>query len=155
MLTRIKNLLAPPKPAPQPSHEEILAFLTASTAQPKTFALSRGPLDQFVWPDASSLDDWGILRTRKLRAEVTERYTRYRSFDICCVRNYIQEMQIPLTPATQQSMKCLQELHCVNFDLVPPSIFERIPHWFNHIISCGQICHPLIADSALDSVIDV
>jgi hypothetical protein len=155
MLTRIKTLLALPKPAPQPSLEEILAFLAPPASQPKTFTLSRGPLDQFCYPDEATLDDWGKLRTRKLREEVTERYTRYSSFDICCVRDYIKDMGIPLTAATKQSLDHLKELHCVKFELVPASIFERIPHWFNHVISCGQICHPLIASNELGNVIDV
>jgi hypothetical protein len=40
----------------------------------------------------------------------------------------------------------------VEFSGVPAYIYERIPHWFNHVISCGQITHPLIEPG---SVIDV
>lgn len=155
MLTRIKTLMAPPKPAPQPSLEEMLAFLTPPASQPKTFTLSRGPLDQFVYPNEATLDDWGKLRTRKLQEEITERYTRYQSFSVCTVDRYIEAMRIPLTSETKKSYQCLNELHCVSFEKVPASIFERIPHWFNHVISCGQICHPLIASPELGNVIDV
>lgn len=154
LLTHARALLARPAAVHEQATASVIAQLQGERSQ-RTFKISRGPLDQFAWPDESTLDDWGKLRTRKLRTEVEERYTRYRSFDICCVRDYIKEMRIPLTPATKRSLDCLQELHCVSFEIVPTSIFERIPHWFNHVISCGQIQHPLIADSALDSVIDV
>lgn len=46
----------------------------------------------------------------------------------------------PLHPrdgATKPSYNALRRLHCVKFDPVPSSIFERIPHWFNHVISYG------------------
>lgn len=154
LLTHVRALLARPAVAHEQAAASVIAKLQGESNQ-RTFKLSHGPLDQFAWPDESTLDDWGKLRTRKLRGEIEERYTRYRSFDICCLRDYVKEMRIPLTPSTKHSFDCLQELHCVNFEKVPQSIFERIPHWFNHVISCGQIYHPLIADSALDSVIDV
>lgn len=124
----------------------------ASIVPVRTFQISRGPLDLFVWPDEDSLDDWGKLEVRKLRREVEERYTRYRSFDICSLRDFLENMRIPLTHQTQDSFERLHRLHCVEFSGVPASIYERIPHWFNHVISCGQITHPLIEPG---SVIDV
>lgn len=124
----------------------------ATLAVPRTFNLSRGPLDQFRWPDESQLGDWEKLHVRKLRAEIEERYTRYHSFSICRVRDYMESMRIPLTPETRRSYNCLSKLHCVDFDLVPPGIFERIPHWFNHVISCGHIEHPLITGTEIIEV---
>ncbi|GAB2471659.1 hypothetical protein GCM10027082_23920 [Comamonas humi] len=126
--------------------------VAASIIPTRTFQISRGPLELFVWPDESGLDDWGKLEVRKLRREVEERYTRYHSFDICSLRDFMQNMCIPLTAQTKDSFERLHRLHCVQFSGVPASIYERIPHWFNHVISCGQITHPLIASGV---VIDV
>lgn len=124
----------------------------ASIVPVRTFQISRGPLDLFVWPDEDGLDDWGKLEVRKLRHEVEERYTRYHSFDICSLRDFLKNIRIPLTADSKDSYDRLQRLHCVSFSGVPASIYERIPHWFNHVISCGQITHPLIEPG---SVIDV
>ena len=133
-------------------HESFAAPPFATPEPAKTFPLSRGPLDQFMYPDESTLDDWGKLEVRKLRLDIEERYTRYNSFNICCLRDFIERLRIPLTTETNDSFEKLRKLHCVDFKLVPPSIYERIPHWFNHVVSCGVVKHPLIQDQL---VIDV
>ena len=116
----------------------------ASIVPARTFQLSHGPLDLFIWPDEDGLNDWEKLEVRKLRLEIEERYTRYHSFDICSLRDFLRHMRIPLTAQTSDSYEKLRRLHCVGFSDIPASIYERIPHWFNHVISCGQITHPLI-----------
>ena len=133
-------------------HESFAAPPFATPEPAKTFPLSRGPLDQFMFPDEATLDDWGKLETRKLRKEMDERYTRYNSFNICALDDYMQALRIPFTPDTKESYKKLHKLHCVKFDLVPPALYERSPHWFNHVVSCGAVKHPLIQDQL---VIDV
>lgn len=154
LLSHVRSMLASPEAIHEQATASVMAQLQHEAATPRTFQLSRGPLDLFAWPDESTLDDWGKLHTRKMRNSINERYTRYRSFDICDVRRYLEDMRIPVTSQTHRSLEALRAVHCVDFDLVPPSIFERIPHWFNHVISCGQICHPLIASAELGNVID-
>ena len=60
------------------------------------------------------------------------------------MRDFVRAFGIPLTGETAQSMQLMQECHCIHFKDMPNGIYEKLPHLINHVLSCGQITHPLL-----------
>lgn len=108
------------------------------------YRVSRGILDQIVYPLIDETNDLHVMRLNKLRKELEDSIGRYGFFDYCPVRDFMRAFGIPLTSETAQSMQLMQECHCIHFKDMPNGIYEKLPHLINHVLSCGQITHPLL-----------
>lgn len=120
-----------------------MAVAVAHPTRPQ-YRISRGILDQIVYPLVDDSNDLHVMRLNKLRRELEDFIGRCGCFSVCEVRDFIKAFGIPLTHETAKSMALLQECHCVKFRDMPPGIYEKLPHLINHVLSCGQVTHPLI-----------
>lgn len=118
--------------------------IEAVRAPAPRYRVSRGILDQIVYPVIDETNDLHVMRLRKMQRQLEECIGRYGFFSVCEVRDFLADFGIPLTHETAQSMALLKESHCVKFRDMPPGIYEKLPHLINHVLSCGQITHPLL-----------
>lgn len=127
--------------ATQPTESREIEAVRAPTP---TYRVSRGILDQIVYPQVDETNDLHVMRLQKMKREIEECIGKYHFFSVCEVRDFMCAFGIPLTHETAQSMALLRECHCVKFRDMPPGIYEKLPHLINHVLSCGQITHPLL-----------
>ena len=142
MLTTIKNLFRTAE-----AHEREVFLALAPVEIPRTFKISQGPISQIAWPVIDPDDDMQVLYLTKFkRGLIAHLGGRYQFFSVCEVRDFLKDFRISLTPDTLKSMAILEDLHCVQLGDMPPRLFAKLPHLINHVISGGQITHPMLSD---------
>ncbi len=146
MLQTIRRLFTPQ------ATEQPFQFLPTLAKPRATFRVSRGIIEQIATPLIDESDSVQVMRLRKFLSELESQLGRYGFFSICEVRDFIHDFKIPLTSETAQSYQLLQSMHCVSFKIMPADLYAKIPHLINHVISGGQITHPLIGGAP---VVDV
>ena len=113
----------------------------------KRFPISRGPLDHIAWPLIDPNNDQEVMLFNKFQRELTEHLGGYYNyFSICTIDGFLKSFNIALTPQTGPSYELLSKMHCVKFQDMPPRLYAKLPHLINHVISGGQIVHPLLTD---------
>ena len=113
----------------------------------KRFPISRGPLDHIAWPLIDPNNDQDLMLFNKFQRELTEHLSGCHShFSICPIDGFLKSFNIALTPQTGPSYELLSKMHCVKFQDMPPRLYAKLPHLINHVISGGQIVHPLLTD---------
>jgi hypothetical protein len=132
---------------PDPEVGQLLLGLKSSLPNP---ARGARVLQQFVLPLIDTGDKWQVLALNVYKDSLLT-MTRGR-YNVCGLTEIIEALGIALTPSTVVSYEKLRKLHCVDFSLVPESIYRQIPHLANHVISGGEITH---ASLRPDEVIDV
>lgn len=110
---------------------------------PRFFRISRGPLEHIAWPLIDPHDDVQVLHYNKFKRELTT-HLGGRYFSVCDIDYFLRSFDVALTPATAQSYDMLHRMHCVDFRDIPPLLYAQLPHLINHVISGGQIVHPLL-----------
>ncbi len=113
----------------------------------KRFRIARGPLDHIAWPLIDSNNDQDVMLFNKYQRELTEHLGGYHNyFSICTIDGFLKSFNVALTPQTGPSYELLCKMHCVKFQDMPPRLYAKLPHLINHVISGGQIVHPLLTD---------
>ena len=113
----------------------------------KRFRIARGPLDHIAWPLIDSNNDQDVMLFNKYQRELTEHLGGYHNyFSICTIDGFLKSFNVALTPQTGPSYELLFKMHCVKFQDMPPRLYAKLPHLINHVISGGQIVHPLLTD---------
>lgn len=87
------------------------------------------------WPDVGE-DPYAQTSLSLLIAEMDERFTKYQSFDICSIRDWVNQNHVMLTPEAEKAMELFQQIHCKKFTLVHPAIFEEIPEMVSTVMDC-------------------
>lgn len=101
------------------------------------------------WPLADGLDDWKVMALNVLKDDSRLQIGTRNCFDIRVVDAYIERAGITLNRATQHSYNSLKSVSGVDFDLIPEGIYQRMPCWFEHVISAGRFFPPMIYDRSL------
>ena len=113
----------------------------------KRFRIARGPLEHIAWPLIDLNNDQDVMMFNKYQRELTEHLGGYHNyFSICTIDGFLKSFNVALTPQTGPSYELLSKMHCVKFQDMPPRLYAKLPHLINHVISGGQIVHPLLTD---------
>lgn len=126
---RIQLPAAPVKPAQQ-------YIPKAQTFFFKELVNRRHPwISRIRWPDVGE-DPLAQTSLSILIAEMDERFSRYQSFDICCIRDWVRNNHVFLSAEAEKAMELFSQIHCKNFTLVHPAIFEEIPEMVSVVMDC-------------------
>ena len=116
----------------------------------KRFRISRGPLDHIAWPLIDPDNDLDVMNFNKFKRELMEHLGgHYHHFSICTIDGFLKSFHIAVTPQTGGSYELLHRMHCVKYQDMPPRLYAKLPHLINHVISGGQIVHPLLNDQTV------
>lgn len=127
---------------------EVLASVPGPVS--KRFRISRGALDHIAWPLIDPNNDLDVMLFNKFKRELTEHLGgHYHHFSICTIDGFLKAFHIAVTPQTGASYELLFRMHCVKFEDMPPLLYAKLPHLINHVISGGQIVHPLLDEQTI------
>lgn len=147
MLQTLKRIFAPTH------HEQAGVRLPSIAVTRKTFSMSKGIIDHIAMPLIDENDDLQVALLLKFRDDLERRLTGTGAFfSICTIDDFMRDFKVSLTRETAESYKILHTLHCVKLSMMTPRLHEKLPHLINHVISGGQITHPLITG---EPVIDI
>lgn len=92
-------------------------------------------ISRIRWPDVGE-DPYAQTSLSILIAEMDERFSKYHSFDVCSIRDWVRDNHVFLSVEAEKAMELFQQIHCKKFTLVHPVIFEEIPEMVSTVMDC-------------------